>query len=99
MGLIVLYLSICLIGVFVGKHLKQKDKHIPGNEKVQLGMLMILLFTMGVRLGANKEVVSALGSIGYISLAITLFILTGSVASVYITRRYLGFSKKGEKKT
>lgn len=95
MGYIVLYLGICLIGYFLGARLKKKDIKIGWTGKVQTVMLVVLLFTMGTRLGANKEVIQSLGSIGLTSFILTILVFIGSVGAVYITRKLLKIDSKG----
>ncbi|MEG2283874.1 MAG: LysO family transporter, partial [Bacilli bacterium] len=83
------------IGYLLGTRLKKKNIKIGWTGKVQTAMLIVLLFTMGARLGANKEVIQSLGSIGVTSFILTILIFIGSVGAVYITRKLLKINSKG----
>lgn len=97
MLLLTIYIGFCIIGVCVGSYTKKKGISMSWSSKIQTLMLMVLLFTMGARLGVNKEVVSKLGTIGLSSLVLTAFILVGSVLAVILTRKFLRINRKGEK--
>lgn len=95
MGLLALYIGICLVGCAVGVFLKKKDIKINWTGRVQTAMLILLLFTMGCRLGDNKQVISSLGSIGITSFVLTILIMIGSVGAVFIARKLMGINKEG----
>ena len=65
--------------------------------QVQFVAIVILVFTMGSRIGADKSIVASLDSIGITALIITVFILAGSVGAVFLARKLLGFNKEGVK--
>ena len=62
---------------------------------MQTVVIVVMVFLMGSRIGANEEIVSSLDSIGLISLAYTLIVLAVTCAAYSIARRLLGFSRYG----
>lgn len=58
-------------------------------------VIYILVFIMGLRMGANEEVTSSLGTIGIQSLFITVFTVTGSMLGVAALRKVLGLNRLG----
>ena len=95
MKLLLGYIMFCIIGGFVGNKLRKEEKTLSWSGKAQTALLIILLVTMGCRLGANKEVVSSLGSIGISAFVLTICCMAGSVVAIFITRKLLKFNKKG----
>lgn len=92
-----IYIGFCILGIILGSMAKKKKINISWSSKIQTVMLIILLFTMGARLGVNKDVVSKLGSIGFNSVILTIFILAGSIIATTLTRKALRIDKKGER--
>ena len=97
MKLLALYIAFCVVGGFVGARLRKNGKEAKWTSKAQTVLLIVLLVTMGCRLGANKEVVSSLGSIGISALVITVCCMAGSVFAVFVARRLMKFNRKGVK--
>ena len=57
--------------------------------------VLCLVFTMGLRLGANKDVVDKLDSYGLYALVITIFTIVFSIVAVSIARRTMGIDQYG----
>lgn len=95
MDVLVLYLSLCIIGYFVGDHLNKKDVKLKGASIVQTIALVALVFVMGSRIGAEDDIVRSLGTIGLKAFVITMFIFAGTVLAVFAARKLMGFDKKG----
>lgn len=66
-----------------------KDKGKKINEKAQLIGLLLLLFSMGISIGANNDVVSNLNSIGLQAFVFALLTTLGSIICVFIVSRKL----------
>lgn len=73
MSVLLLYLGITVVGYFLGAFLKKKDISLKGISVSQTVAIVILVFVMGSKIGADKEIVSSLDTIGLISVVITLF--------------------------
>lgn len=96
MNVLVLYLGITVIGYFIGSGLSKKEITVKGTGAIQTVCIILLVFTMGSRIGADKEIVKSLGTIGFTAFVMTIIILAASVGSVFIVRKLLGFSKTGD---
>lgn len=92
---LVLYISICILGGIYGTYLRKKNRKLSWSSSVQTMMLILLLFLMGWRLGANESVIKNIGTIGVTSFALTLFILAGSVMGVFLSRKIMRINKAG----
>lgn len=95
MNVLVLYLSITVIGYFTGAFLTRKGIALKGMSIMQTVAIIALVFLMGSRIGADRSIVKSLDSIGLAAFVMTLFILAGSVLAVFLTRKLLGFDKRG----
>lgn len=98
MNVLVLYLSITVIGYFIGAFLTRKGIALKGMSIMQTIAIIALVFLMGSRIGADRLIVKSLDSIGLAAFVMTLFILAGSVLAVFLARKLLGFDKKGDLK-
>ena len=84
-----IYIALVALGTLLG------GRHLWGARvsrwlgKLQLASLLALIVALGIRLGADKEVMGSLGQIGLSSLTITLFSMTGSLSAVPLLRRYI----------
>ena len=95
MDVLVLYLGMAVIGYFIGAALRKKNI-APGRAGIiQTVAITALVFVMGSRIGADREIVGSLDSIGLTAFIMTVFILAGSVAAVFAARKLLGFDKQG----
>ena len=57
--------------------------------------LYTLVFIMGMRIGANEEVVSRLGSVGLQALATTFLAFFGSIGMAFLVRTFLMLDRHG----
>lgn len=97
MGVLALYLTITFVGYIVGSKLKKSEKNFSWTGKVQFVAIVILVFTMGSRIGADKSIIASLDSIGITAFITTVLVLAGSVGAVFLARKLLGFNKEGVK--
>ena len=95
MGFLFLYLAVTVAGYFVGARLKKRDRELTWVGTLQTIVIIVLVFLMGSRIGANEEIVASLGTIGLISLAYTVIILIVTCAAYSVMRRLLGFDRYG----
>ena len=98
MDVLILYLSLCVLGYFLGAYLKKRDIVLKGASVLQTIALVALVFVMGARIGSEDEIVRSLDTIGLKALVITLFILAGTVLTAFVVRKLLGFDKYGNLK-
>ena len=57
--------------------------------------LYTLVFIMGMRIGANEEVVSRLGSVGLQALATTFLAFFGSIGMAFLVRTFMMLDRRG----
>jgi len=95
MGDLVLYLGIILVGYFLGSRLRNVRDRLAWTGRVQTVAIVILVFVMGLRIGANKEVVSNLDTIGLYAFIMTLAVIIMTVVCIYIARKLLGINRYG----
>lgn len=97
MKLLALYIGVCLLGILAGNIYRKKGVQPGWTGMVQMVLLVVLLFTMGAKLFANREVVESIGEIGISAFVLTAGAMAGSLAAVTAVRRILGFGRKGER--
>ena len=95
MTYLILYLAVTIAGYFIGIKLKRSGKSLPWVGKTQTVVIVVLVFLMGSRIGANDEIVASLDTIGLVSLAYTLIIMAVTCLAYSIARRLLGFDRYG----
>jgi len=83
------------LGALVGAKFMAKEKTYPIIGKLQFVAIMVLIFTMGVRIGADERVIASLKDIGMYSLVLTVFAMAGSVIFVFLARKLLKLNKEG----
>ena len=96
MKLLALYWSFMVIGYILAWRASKNGKKFPWVAPAMLGTVYGLCFIMGLRMGANEQVISNLGSIGLMALIITIFSVFGSMGAIFVTRRMLGMDRYGE---
>ena len=95
MTYLILYLAVTIAGYFIGTKLKRSGQSLPWVGKTQTVVIVVLVFLMGSRIGANDEIVASLDTIGLVSLAYTLIIMAVTCLAYSIARRLLGFDRYG----
>ena len=98
MGELLMYLLLAVFGYILAyKVIKQSlDSQISGG--IQTVAILILVFSMGARMGANDEVIRNLNKIGLFALFLTVTVLLFSVISVSVFRRVIGLDREGRTK-
>ena len=97
MGLLILYLSMALMGYFVGSRLRKTKGPWAIFSKVTTMCAFVLVFVMGSRIGGDPRVLDSLGSIGLNAFIITMACLIGSVVMVFLARKWMGIDNRGYK--
>lgn len=83
------YIAAVVVGVFVGSRPSIRSRPLPWLSRLQLAALMILIISLGVKLGADDEVIASLGTIGWIAFLITVISMAGSVLVLWLLRRFV----------
>lgn len=95
MSSIILYLGLCLAGYIAAVPLRKYSSYMGWHGKTQNMIVLLLVFTMGLRVGANEEVIENLGTYGLYSLAFTFFVFLFSVFACSVARRMVGIDRYG----
>ena len=56
MTYLILYLAVTIAGYFIGTKLKRSGQSLPWVGKTQTVVIVVLVFLMGSRIGANDEI-------------------------------------------
>ena len=83
------YILLVVAGAVIGSRPSVRSRPLVLLGKFQFAALMILIVTLGIKLGANEEVVSSLGQIGLSALLITVLAMAGSLLCVTLLRRFV----------
>ena len=84
-----LYIALVAGGAVLGSRKAVRSRPLPWLSKLQFLALMILIVSLGIKLGANDEVIGSLGQIGLAALLITVVAMVGSVACLFLLRRFV----------
>jgi len=98
MDLLILYGGIMVACYALASRLRRRVGKFAFLDPVLNAVVFGLVFIMGLRMGANEEVTSQLGTIGVEAVGITVFVVGGSIISVSVLRRIMGLDKYGHPK-
>jgi len=83
-------------GIIVGWILHHKTSFLQWISKFTNWAIYLLLFLLGLAVGSNEEILSSFDKIGYLTIAITLFAVAGSILTAWITYQLFFKNKGGE---
>ena len=83
------YIAAVALGAWLGSRPGVRTRPLPWLGKLQLAALMILIVSLGVRLGADDEVIASLGQIGWTAFLITVAAMAGSVLALWLLRHFV----------
>ncbi len=86
---LVKYLGILFVGALIGYNDVIKGKIADNLDIIQDICLLFLLFTMGITIGLDDEVVNNLFSIGFKALIMSLFTITFSIIFVRLIKKFV----------
>ncbi|MGB5823370.1 MAG: LysO family transporter [Proteocatella sp.] len=86
---LLLYMTLLGIGLLLGRRGIFGKKVYDSLDKLQMACLMLLLFMMGINLGADKKIVESLGTIGFKGIVFGLSTVLFSILSVNIYSRFV----------
>lgn len=88
-------LLIMTSGIIIGWLLHKKEKILKISSEITSWAIYLLLFLLGVSVGANEKILNNFNTIGYLSITITVFAVAGSVLVSWLT--YIIFFRKDER--
>lgn len=91
----ILYIVLAVIGYFISVRLVKTKRIFSITGRIQTAAIVILLFSLGSRMGSNEEVLQNLGGIGIYAFAIIIFSAFGTILCVTAARRLMGFDRYG----
>ncbi|MBQ9412234.1 MAG: lysine exporter LysO family protein [Oscillospiraceae bacterium] len=86
---IFIYTVPVVLGILVGTRPAVRARPLARMGTVQTAVLLLLIFSLGVQLGANREITASLGEIGLTAMALTLTAMAGSLLTVTLLRRFV----------
>ena len=86
---LILYIVLVAVGVLLGSRLSLGERAARWLGRLQFFSLMVLIVTLGLKLGADDQVIASLGQIGLSALLITVFAMAGSLLCVTLLRRFV----------
>ncbi len=72
-------IAIMAVGMLVGFLMRKSTRAKVWTDKLTSGVIFLLLFVMGVAIGADKTIMSSLHTLGIQALVITLGAIAGSI--------------------
>lgn len=91
------YIFVALgLGFFIGYRRMLNEKMIALNGKLQNVWLFLLIFSMGMKIGMDKDILQQLPALGGRALLYAVASSAGSVLVVYIISKVF-FREEGEK--
>ena len=91
----IIYPCICLIGYLAAIPLRRFKTKLGWFGTAQTVSVLCLVFAMGVRVGANEEVVRNLDTYGLYSLLFTIVVLVCSIVAIHFARKLIGLDREG----
>ena len=78
------YIAAVALGAWLGSRPNIRTRPLPWLGRLQLAALMILIVSLGVKLGADDEVIASLAEIGWTAFVITAAAMAGSVLALWL---------------
>lgn len=98
MKLLALYWSFMIIGYLLAWHLARREIRFSWVQTAMMGTIYVLCLIMGLRMGINEQVTSNLGSIGIMSLIVTVICIAGSMFAIFLLRKLFRMDRYGNLK-
>ena len=95
MKLLAMCWSALILMYIVGMKLRDRKENLGWVESAMNFMVYLLVLLMGLRMGANKEIVDSLGTIGIQSLIVTVITIVLSVLGITLSRKILKMDRYG----
>ncbi|HZH93008.1 MAG TPA: hypothetical protein VFD79_02805 [Tissierellaceae bacterium] len=86
---LLMYLAVILLGAIIGAKAKLGDNLKKRLGSIQTACLLLLLLTMGVMIGMDKDVINSFFSIGYSAIVISIFTVGFSILGVKLVSGYV----------
>jgi len=81
-------LFFLLAGILVGVAFHKRTWLPKISEKLSALAIYLLLFTLGIKAGSDRTIMSRLDTLGLTALGISLFAIAGSVLTAWVVYKY-----------
>lgn len=85
-------LEVCgllIAGLCLGWLIRGRKAWVNASERLVTGFVYLMLFLLGLGVGANPEMTQNISNLGLQAVGITVFALTGSIAAGLLCSRVL----------
>ena len=93
--LLAMYWSIMLACYFIASRLRYRAESFGFLNRILTFFIILLVFIMGLQMGADEEVTSSLGTIGLQAVIMTALAVGGSMFFVFLGRKIFGLNRQG----
>ncbi len=93
--LLAMYWSIMLACYFIASRLRHRAESFGFLNRILTFFIILLVFIMGLQMGADEEVTSSLGTIGLQAVIMTAMAVGGSMFFVFLGRKIFGLNRQG----
>ena len=93
--LLAMYWSIMLACYFIASRLRHRAESFGFLNRILTFFIILLVFIMGLQMGADEEVTSSLGTIGLQAVIMTALAVGGSMFFVFLGRKIFGLNRQG----
>jgi uncharacterized membrane protein YbjE (DUF340 family) len=81
--------ALLIAGLCVGWLIRGRQAWVRASERLVTGFVYLMLFLLGLGVGANPEMTRNISNLGLQAVGITVFALTGSIAAGLLCSRVL----------
>ncbi|WP_099189123.1 LysO family transporter [Tepidibacter mesophilus] len=92
----ILILSL-LIGILLGSFKIIPNKYLKLNSKFQLFALILLLFSMGISIGSNKDMFNSINTLGLQAISFSTMTIIFSTLVLYLITNLFFNTKESQK--
>lgn len=94
MALLVLYWSIMIVFYLIASRLRRCAGRFAFVDRLMTLSVFALVFVMGLRMGANREITSSLQTIGVQAVLVTVLVIAFAMLGATLVRKLLHISKR-----
>lgn len=92
---LILYVVLAIVGYILASRLRNFKDKINFTGKVQTVTVLLLVLSMGLKMGSNDEVIENLNIIGVYALVFTILTMAASIFFIFISRKLIGMDRQG----
>ena len=90
------YLGSALLGYLLARAVKAHKEKFSWTLRLLAVVVTSLVFSMGLKIGSNEEVIGNLGHIGIYGLLFCYVPLAATILGLHLTRRLMGYNHEGK---